>query len=58
MHVMMLLTERKFIILLQDMRALLDDGGKLPLPDGILINGVGPNQAKFEFEPGEFACYA
>lgn len=31
----------------------MEDGNSLPLPDGILINGQGPNQASFEFEPGE-----
>ncbi|CAK9178410.1 unnamed protein product [Ilex paraguariensis] len=36
----------------QDLRAILDMGGNLPLPDGILINGLAPNQATFDFEPG------
>ncbi|KAI9199980.1 hypothetical protein LWI28_001012 [Acer negundo] len=30
------------------MRASLDEGNSLPIPDGILINGVGPNQAIFD----------
>ncbi|KAK2660733.1 hypothetical protein Ddye_007266 [Dipteronia dyeriana] len=34
------------------MRASLDEGNSLPIPDGILINGVGPNQAIFDFELG------
>lgn len=41
------------VLLLQLLRALLDVGNGLPEPDGILINGLGPNQAIFEFEPGE-----
>ncbi|XP_058218498.1 monocopper oxidase-like protein SKS1 [Rhododendron vialii] len=36
----------------QDMRAKLDSGDLLYLPDGILINGLGPNQTTFDFEPG------
>ncbi|PSR99583.1 L-ascorbate oxidase [Actinidia chinensis var. chinensis] len=36
----------------QELRARLDSGSWLPLPDGILINGLGPNQASFNFEPG------
>jgi hypothetical protein len=39
--------------LLQLLRASLNVGNSLPEPDGILINGLGPNQAIFEFEPGE-----
>lgn len=42
-------------VLPQDMRALLDAGSSLPFPDGILINGLGPNQATFNFEPGKFS---
>ncbi|XP_017980952.1 PREDICTED: monocopper oxidase-like protein SKU5 [Theobroma cacao] len=34
------------------LRASVEDGNSLPLPDGILINGQGPNQASFEFGPG------
>lgn len=34
------------------MRASLDDGFSLPVPDGILINGLGPNEATFQFVPG------
>jgi hypothetical protein len=41
------------ILLLQMLRASLDVGNGLPDPDGILINGLGPKQAIFEFEPGE-----
>ncbi|KAK8585180.1 hypothetical protein V6N13_139115 [Hibiscus sabdariffa] len=37
----------------QDLRASLDNEVLFPLPDGILINGLGPNRARFEFEPGE-----
>ncbi|KAL3505405.1 hypothetical protein ACH5RR_035246 [Cinchona calisaya] len=36
----------------QDLRNGLDNGYFLPLPDGILINGLGPNQAIFNFQPG------
>ncbi|KAH6820276.1 SKU5 similar 18 [Perilla frutescens var. hirtella] len=36
----------------QRLRATLDEGRMLPLPDGILINGLGPNQTSFDFEPG------
>ncbi|GLU04584.1 hypothetical protein SLE2022_217220 [Rubroshorea leprosula] len=36
----------------RDLRALLDEGITLPMLDGILINGMGPNQATFDFEPG------
>lgn len=39
----------------QDMRASLDDGSPLSKPDGILINGLGPEQAIFYFEPGYFS---
>ncbi|XWS25910.1 hypothetical protein CRYUN_Cryun27aG0108100 [Craigia yunnanensis] len=35
-----------------DLRASLENGIFLPHPDGILINGLGPNQASFEFESG------
>ncbi|OMO87425.1 Multicopper oxidase, type 1 [Corchorus capsularis] len=34
------------------MRASLDRGNLLPQPDGILINGQGPEKARLEFEPG------
>ncbi|GMI82483.1 SKU5 similar 18 [Hibiscus trionum] len=37
----------------RDLRASLENEVFLPPPDGILINGLGPNQARFEFEPGE-----
>ncbi|KAF5740870.1 SKU5 similar 18 [Tripterygium wilfordii] len=36
----------------RDLRASLDVGGTLPKPDGILINGAGPNQTVIDFEPG------
>ncbi|KAL0432345.1 UNVERIFIED_CONTAM: Monocopper oxidase-like protein SKS1 [Sesamum latifolium] len=36
----------------QVLRLALDAGIVLPLPDGILINGLGPNQATFDFQPG------
>ncbi|KAL4278742.1 hypothetical protein GQ457_03G038120 [Hibiscus cannabinus] len=36
----------------RDLRASLDNEILFPLPDGILINGLGPNRARFEFEPG------
>ncbi|KAK9164482.1 hypothetical protein Syun_005384 [Stephania yunnanensis] len=37
----------------QDMRSLLDRGLPLPpQPDGILINGAGPHQTTFYFQPG------
>ncbi|KAL0391888.1 UNVERIFIED_CONTAM: Monocopper oxidase-like protein SKS1 [Sesamum radiatum] len=36
----------------QLLRLALDEGSMLPLPDGILINGLGPNQATFDFQPG------
>lgn len=39
---------------LQDLRALLDNGTGLQNPSGILINGRGPNETVFEFQPGEF----
>ncbi|KAI3469019.1 hypothetical protein Pfo_025682 [Paulownia fortunei] len=35
-----------------DLRLALDKGGMLPLPDGILMNGLGPNQETFDFQPG------
>ena len=35
------------------LRASLDVGNGLSIPDGILINGLGPNQATFEFQPGD-----
>ncbi|XP_020535413.1 L-ascorbate oxidase homolog [Jatropha curcas] len=34
------------------LRASIDEGKTLPLPDGILINGLGPNQSVFHFQPG------
>ncbi|KAJ8561314.1 hypothetical protein K7X08_027504 [Anisodus acutangulus] len=49
-----------FIVLIGDwyktnhtnLRAILDRGHKLPFPDGILINGRGPNGASFTVEQG------
>lgn len=38
--------------MLQGLRAALDEGRMLDLPDGILINGLGPYEATFDFEPG------
>ncbi|XP_059285801.1 L-ascorbate oxidase homolog [Lycium ferocissimum] len=35
-----------------DLRAILDSGYELPFPDGILINGRGPNGAFFTVEQG------
>ncbi|KAL9354152.1 hypothetical protein Peur_052122 [Populus x canadensis] len=35
------------------LKAILDRGHKLPLPDGILVNGRGPNQTYFTFQPGK-----
>ncbi|PIN03524.1 Multicopper oxidase [Handroanthus impetiginosus] len=35
----------------QHLRLVLEEGGMLPLPDGILINGLGPNKATFDFQP-------
>ncbi|KAG6785665.1 hypothetical protein POTOM_007238 [Populus tomentosa] len=36
----------------RDLRALLDNGTGLQNPSGILINGRGPNETVFEFQPG------
>lgn len=36
----------------QTLKAHLDGGKKLPFPDGILINGRGPNQFSLTFEQG------
>ncbi|KAL4650199.1 hypothetical protein ACB092_01G069700 [Castanea dentata] len=36
----------------QMLRASLDVGNGLPTPDGILINGLGPNEATFDFQLG------
>jgi hypothetical protein len=35
---------------------MLDSGKQLPSPDGILINGKGPNGASFTVEQGEAFC--
>ncbi|CAN4095476.1 unnamed protein product [Withania somnifera] len=35
------------------LRAILDSGHKLPFPDGILINGRGPNGASFTVDQGK-----
>ncbi|ESQ34613.1 hypothetical protein EUTSA_v10007292mg [Eutrema salsugineum] len=37
----------------KDLRAKLDNGGKLPLPDGILINGRSSGATIITFEPGK-----
>lgn len=49
--------EKDYVLpyMFQDMRASLDDGSPLSKPDGILINGLGPEQAIFYFEPGYFS---
>ncbi|KAK6939268.1 Multicopper oxidase, N-terminal [Dillenia turbinata] len=36
-----------------DLKAILDRGKKLPFPDGILINGRGPNGVSFTVEQGK-----
>lgn len=36
-----------------DLKKILDRGHKLPFPDGVLINGRGPNGASFTVEPGK-----
>ncbi|KAM3710846.1 hypothetical protein ACB098_01G063700 [Castanea mollissima] len=36
----------------QMLRTSLDVGNGLPTPDGILINGLGHNEATFDFQPG------
>lgn len=43
------LMEKDYVLpyMFQDMRASLDDGSPLSKPDGILINGLGPEQAIF-----------
>ena len=41
------------VMLLHMFRASLDVGNGLPMPDRILINGLGPNQATCEFQPGD-----
>ena len=38
----------------QTLKARLDRGKKLPFPDGILINGRGPNGLSFNVEQGMF----
>ncbi|KAL6963641.1 hypothetical protein U1Q18_034648 [Sarracenia purpurea var. burkii] len=35
------------------LKAILDGGNRLPFPDGILINGRGPNAASFTVDPGK-----
>uniref|UniRef100_A0A6N2M0M4 Plastocyanin-like domain-containing protein n=1 Tax=Salix viminalis TaxID=40686 RepID=A0A6N2M0M4_SALVM len=39
------------------LKAILDRGHKLPSPDGILVNGRGPNQTYFTFQPGNFLSH-
>ncbi|XP_020269063.1 L-ascorbate oxidase homolog isoform X1 [Asparagus officinalis] len=36
-----------------DLQAILDSGGNLPSPDGLLINGQGPNRNTFTVEQGK-----
>ncbi|KAI3460443.1 hypothetical protein Pfo_017106 [Paulownia fortunei] len=36
-----------------DLKAILDRGNKLPFPDGILINGRGPNVTSFTIQQGK-----
>lgn len=36
----------------QKLKAILDNGRKLPFPDGVLINGRGPNGVSFNVEQG------
>lgn len=38
---------------IQDLKAILDGGRKLPFPDGILINGRGPNGVTFTVDQGK-----
>jgi len=38
---------------IQDLKTILDGGRKLPFPDGILINGRGPNGVTFTVEQGK-----
>lgn len=38
---------------IQALKAILDGGKKLPFPDGILINGRGPNGVSFTVEQGK-----
>ncbi|KAA3467125.1 L-ascorbate oxidase-like protein [Gossypium australe] len=40
-------------VLVQNLKARLDRGKKLPFPDGILINGRGPGGASFNVEQGK-----
>jgi len=37
---------------MQTLKAHLDKGKKLPIPDGVLINGRGPNGLTFNVEQG------
>lgn len=39
-------------VFMQDLKAILDGGKKLPFPDGVLINGRGPGGAYFNVEQG------
>lgn len=38
---------------IQALQTILDGGKKLPFPDGILINGRGPNGVTFTVEQGK-----
>lgn len=44
-----------FFSLNQQLRNNLDQGGHIAQPDGLLINGLGPHQAVFNFESGDFS---
>lgn len=41
---------------MQNLKAILDRGHKLPFPDGILINGRGPNGATYTVDQGKYNC--
>lgn len=43
------------VMLLYMFWASLEFGHGLAMPDGILISGLGPNQATFEFQPGDIS---
>lgn len=38
--------------MLQDLKAILDSGSDLPLPDGLLVNGRGSNGYTFNVDQG------
>jgi len=43
------------MLLFQNLKAVLDRGHRLPSPNGILINGRGPNGTSFTVEQGNFS---